>query len=271
MRRYLALMCVLGLMEIGLALYLTEWRHTFWDIVAERKWHDFLSQIAIFTGVALILCFVSAYATYCGTLAAIQWRVKLNTKAFTVRESRIENVSQRIQEDCREYPNLMITVGYGTIKAVTYIVVFSISLILQFNWLYLCLILVFSTVGTVLARYIAYPLIHRNYEFQRVEASYRHTLCQTVFQECLIVMFGLAKKTKHLQYFQTFYGQIGVIVPLIIVAPAYFTYKLTLGGLMQASSIMSTILDNLSYGINTFGDINRLISCRKRLKELGVI
>lgn len=271
MRKYLIFMGILSIIEIALAFYLTEWRHVFWDFVEKRNYEGFVFQIGIFTGVALVLCFVAAYAQYCGTLAAIKWREKLNLKAFSIRNSRIENVNQRIQEDCREYPDLMIQIIFGFGKALVYVFVFSISLIVSFSWIYLTIILTYAIISTLIAKKISLPLIKLNYNSQRAEATYRNNLNKENFQNCIDIMFGLARKTKHLSYFQTFYGQLAVILPIVIVAPAYFSAALTLGGLMQCTSIMSTVTDNLSYGINSFNIINRLVSCRTRLKEINII
>jgi putative ATP-binding cassette transporter len=271
MKRYLIYMALLSIIEIALAFYLTEWRHTFWDFVEKRNYNGFLTQIGIFTGVALVLCFVASYAQYCGTLAAIKWREKLNTKTSSVARPSIENLNQRIQEDCKEYPDLMIQVLFGFGKALVYVIVFAISLAISFSWVYLTIILTYAILSTWIAKKISMPLISLNYQSQRAEATYRNGLSVRNFEDCIQIMLGLAKKTKHLSYFQTFYGQVAVILPIVIVAPAYFSAALTLGGLMQCTSIMSTISDNLSYGINSFNIINRLISCRKRLKEIGVI
>ena len=104
-----------------------------------------------------------------------------------------------------------------------------------------------------------------------MEASYRADLTEINFRECIAVQFNLAKKLKHLQYFQSLYGQLGVVIPLIIIAPAYFTTGMLLGSLMQANHMMGTIADNLSYGINNFEVFNKLLSCHRRLKELTVI
>jgi ABC-type uncharacterized transport system fused permease/ATPase subunit len=80
MKRYLIYMTLLSIIEIALAFYLTEWRHVFWDYVEKRNYNGFLIQIGIFTGVALALCYVASYAQYCGTLAAIEWRKRLDTR-----------------------------------------------------------------------------------------------------------------------------------------------------------------------------------------------
>lgn len=268
MKKYITIVIVLSLIEIGLALYLTEWRHAFWDFVNNKQIKGFTTQLAIFTVVALVLCFVSACSSYAGNLAAIKWREKLNSQLFVVRESRIENINQRIQEDCREYPSLLINLMCGFGKSIVYIFVFSIFLVCSFSALYLIYILAYSIIGTLVARKIAMPLIKLNYESQKVEATYRNNLEIGNFNDCIRIMFGVAKKTKHLNYFQTFYGQVAVIIPIIIVAPDYFLGAMTIGALMQTTSIMSTILDNLSFGVNSFDSMNRFLSCRKRLKEI---
>lgn len=270
MKKYITLMVLLGLVEIGLALYLTSWREHFWTSIQLKQQGEFLHQLGIFTIVALTLCFVSAYAGYCGNLAAIKWREILNIKAISV-ESDIENLNQRIQEDCREYPQLFLDIVFGICKAIAYIIIFSMALVMEFSYIYLLIILTYAILSTLVAKKIAKPLIGLNYDSQRAEASYRNELTTINFNNCVGIMLGIAIRTKRLNYFQTLYGQCGVLVPYIVLASDYFLSVITFGQLMKATSIMSTILDNASYGITAFGSINRLISCRKRLKEIGVV
>lgn len=271
-KKYLVGMILLALVEIGLALYLTEWRHTFWNYVQEKNYSGFKHELCIFVGVALVFCFVSAYATYLGTLGAIKWRKKLTHKSMSmIQTNDIENLNQRIQEDCREYPALFVTLGFGTLKAFTYVVVFSIALIWQFNWWYWGLVMLYAVVSTLLIRKIAKPLIALNYNSQRAEATFRNSIKEINFSSCITIMLGLATKTKHLQYASTFYGQMGVIIALLIIAPAYFAGKFSFGALMQLNSTMLTLIDNCSYGINSFDLINKFLSCRKRLKEINII
>ncbi len=271
MRKYLALLIIAAIVEISLALYLTMWRETFWNAVSNKEQLHFIQQLMIFTGVAVFICFVSGLSGYLVSLTAIKWREMLNHKAFAIRESEIENINQRIQEDCMSYPDLCLNLAFGTLKAVIYIVVFAISLMMSFSYLFLAILIGYSLVGTTLTHYIAKPLIHLNYQQQRLEASYRNNLTIANFTDCILIMLGLARKQKHLTYFQQFYGQIGVIVPLVIIAPSYFSTLMTLGMLMRFNSLSSTILENMSYGINSFGNINKLMSCRKRLKEANIL
>jgi len=271
MKRYIVWLIIFAALEIGLALYLTVWREHFWNAVAQKQSITFLNQLLVFTGVALVACFVSGFSGYLVSLTSIKWREKLNTKALDVCRVRIENISQRIQEDCMTYPDLVLNLAFGTVKAILYILVFSISLVFSYHFWYLGVLITYTLIGMVVTNYIAKPLIHLNYEQQRAEASYRQSLTPTNFKDCIYIMLGLAKKQKHLTYFQQFYSQLGVVVPLVIIAPFYFSSTMTIGMLMRFNSLSSTILENLSYGITSFATINRLISCRKRLKEAKII
>lgn len=270
MKKHIAYIVMLSILEILLSMYLTEWSAKFWNYVEHKDFHGFLIQIGVFSVVALAFCIVNAWAGYYITMCAIKWRQVLNKKALILQGCGAENTNQRIQQDSSDYPALMLNVIFGLGKAVVYIVVFSAMLIINYSVIYLLIITSYAIVSTMIARYIAKPLIVLNYKTQQAEATYRNNLTESNFNSCIDIMFGLAIKTKKLSYFQTLYGQIAVILPIIIVAPAYFGSALTLGGLMQATRIMGTVTENMSYGINSFNQINMLLSCRKRLDEIGM-
>lgn len=278
MKRYLTLLIIFAVIEISLALYLTLWREHFWNAVAAKQSVAFISQLAIFLGVALVCCFVSGISGYLINLSTIKWRDKLNHQAIISEELgrpfpefQVDNITQRIQQDCKDYPELVLGLGYGFTKALFYILVFSISLVISFEWWYLCVLLAYTILGSVCTSYIAKPLINLNYNQQQAEASYRNDLSVSNFQNCLSLMLGIAKRTKRLTYFQQFYMQIAVVIPLLIIAPTYFSSAMTVGMLMRFNSLGGTILENMGYGISSWGQINMLLSCRKRLKEINVI
>lgn len=271
MKKYIIYVVILSIIEISLTLFLTFWREAFWNFVQHKDYSGFVTELMIFSVVAVFACSVTAYSGYFLSLISIKWRKYLNGKAIKLPEEGISNVNQRIQEDCRDYPDLMLNVGVGLVKAILYVAVFSISLVIKFEVMYLVYIVAYAVLSTILARYIATPLISLNYKAQCAEASYRNDLTFDNFQSCLGIMLGLAGKTKRLSYFQTMYGQIAIILPIVIVAHTYFAGSMTMGGLMMATSTMGVITENMSYGINSFNRINRLISCRVRLKEIGIL
>lgn len=271
MRKFLIGAGILGAIEIAIVLYLTYWRKIFWNYVEAKDYEHFLVYLAIFTVVALVLCAVTAFETYLTTRSSLKWRETLNAKALKLQHVDVENVNQRIQEDCNIYPELVVNIGFGVVKAIVYLVVFSIALVLAFKWEYLIIIFIYGILATVVAKWIANPLIDLNYKAQQMEATYRNDLTHANFGNCLLVLLGLAKKMRHLNCFQSFYGQLAVIIPICIVAHDYFTTAMLLGSLMQANSMMAVISEDLSFGINSFGNINKLLSCHRRLKELTVL
>lgn len=270
MKKYIVYIILLTILEISLALYLTFWRETFWNFVEHKNLNGFYTQIEIFTIVALLFCFVASYSNYLITLCSIKWRELLNDKAYRQPHPSplIENLNQRIQEDCRDYPALILEILCGTGKAIAYVIVFSLSIAINFNLMYIGVIFIYAIISTFIAQRIAKPLIVINYSNQRAEATYRNYLNSINFKNCIKIMLTMAIKTKHLSYFQTFYSQLAVIIPILIVAPDYFKSALTLGALMQATSTMGSIIDHLSYGITSFNQINHLLSCKKRLNEI---
>ncbi len=162
MKKYIACLILLGTIEISLALYLTFWREHFWQAVSLKNSLEFIQQLGVFTGVALCICFVSGMSGYLVSLTAIKWREKLNSQAFIINEqtdlmnissSRIENLNQRIQADCMDYPTLMLTLGFGLVKAVAYIAVFVVSLVVSFSWVYLTILLGYTILGTLVKIY----------------------------------------------------------------------------------------------------------------------
>lgn len=280
MKKYITYIIFLSLIEISAALYLTFWRELFWNYVEARNFHGFCIQIGVFTFVAFIFCLVNAYAGYFTTLCAVKWRESMNYRIHNIvninglrdkfKAREIENYNQRVQEDCRDYPDLFLQLVFGLGKSIVYVVVFSVSITINFNWVYLGIIVVYAIVSTLIAQRIAKPLVSLNYATQQAEATYRNNLTGLNFANCIQIMLGLALKTKRLSYFQTFYAQIAVVLPIVVVAPAYFGGALTLGALMQATGTMGTITDNLSFGITSFNIINKFKSCKRRLHEIGM-
>lgn len=271
-KNILAIIIIISI-EMALSLYLTWWRETFWNSVSVKNASSFIFQLEVFTVIALFICFSNGITGYLINRVAIYWRERLNTKALALHNpTTIENSAQRIQEDCKEYPALVLELIFGTIKSLLYVIVFSTALLLHFSYDLFLILIAYAIVGTIISHVIAKPLIKLNYELQRREATYRSNLDVCTFTDCIYIMLGLARKQKHLNYFQSLYAQVGVVLPLIIIAPSYFTQSaMTLGILMRFNSTGSTILDHLSYGINSFNSINRLLACRQRLKEMKVI
>lgn len=269
--KYIVIVVALALIECALVGYIGVWREGFWQAVESRHLGDFIRLLAYFSIVALAACFVYGYGQYYMSYAALLLRRKLTKKAWKTDYINVEGYGQRIQEDCFAYPRLLLQLGIGLLKAVIILIVFCGIILYQLNWYYLLIPIAYVTIGTLIAGKIAKPLINLNYLNQVVEAKFRQYLSRRNYALAHRNNYNLFKWTKYLAFFQTFYNQITVIVPYVIVFPLYFSAKIAFGTFMQVASAMNHIIDNLSYLVNSFNDINKFLSCRKRLKELGII
>lgn len=269
--KLILVMVVLTILECGLVGYIAYWREPFWDAVNTLNITKFIWYIGYFTIAALSACIISSYNQYIQSYTALIFRYRLSRKALKFKPDLVEGQSQRIQEDCLSYPMLLINLSVGLFRNVSLLSVFIFILVSKLGLFYLILPIIYATIGTLLAAKLAKPLINLNYVNQVLEAKFRQILTKLNYAKVHKNNVILFKTTKHLAYFQYFYNQITVIIPYIILAPLYFSLKMTFGVFMQCASVMNSVIDCLSYFINSFNDINKLLSCRKRLKELEVI
>lgn len=262
-------LCILDMSGVA---YLVQWRESFWSAVSGQDYHSFLILIGIFSAVALTLCLISGLETYVQNKLALNWRRVLTRKALRLeRLTEHEGHGQRVQEDCRDYPLLIIDLlrffGMQGVMMVYYLVV----IISHVGLLYAAIPLVYSALSTGISYYVAFPLIQLNYINQVLEAAFRQSLKRIDYAKVHRNNHKMFRKSKHLQYFQYFYNQILVIFPYLILAPLYFSGKLVFGSFMQVASTISHLTEALGSIVGNFDRINKFISCRRRLKEMHVL
>ncbi len=263
---------LLILIDCALGGYIAVWRESYWQSLVDKKFYLWLWYIGQFSIIALLSCFVAGFSGYITNIIGLYYRTKFTQVALLSKtHSIIEGGSQRVQEDCMNYPALMIQIITGLFRSTIMIVVFSTIILHQLPTQYFIIPIIYTLIGTYLASKIAKPLINLNYLNQVVEAKFRQLLTFTDYIKVHKNNRRLFKRTKYLQYFQSFYNQITVIIPHLMLLFVYFSGKITFGVFMQVASSMNELISNMSYFINSFDVINRFLSCRKRLKEIGVI
>lgn len=286
-----SLLFLVGLVVIECSLvgYIGIWREAFWQAVENKQLSIFIHKIIQFAIVALSACLVSGYSTYLSGKISLKLREQLTFKAMISPEifdavKNIEGGAQRIQEDCNSYYVLLINLLTNFLRNGLIFIVFCGIIWMQLGPIYLLVPITYTLIGTGIAWKLAIPLINLNYKNQQYEAAFRHKLQSMtrrikdksraillIFTQVFDNNMDLYKTTKKLTYFQSFYNQVTVMVPYIILAPIYFGGKITFGILMQTASGMGHIIDSLSYLINSFNDINKFLSCQKRLREVKLI
>lgn len=269
--KYFIILLVLLLLDCGIGSYIGVWRNSYWSSISNKNISLWVEKICEFSVAALLSCWVSGKSQYIINIISLNIRNSLTKKAFKLNVSQVEGHEQRIQEDCFRYPTLIINLGIALFRSVVMIIAFSVIILQHVSWYYLLIPIIYAFIGTLLAGKIAYPLISLNYLNQVFEAQFRRKLDKLSYILAHNNNRKLFKSTKYLQYFQSFFQQITTIFPHLCLASLYFSGKIVFGVFMQIAASMTEITNSLSIIILSLNDINNLISCRKRLKELRLI
>jgi putative ATP-binding cassette transporter len=134
--------------------------------------------------------------------------------------------------------------------------------------------LIYALFGTLLTQWIGSPLVRLDFNQQRYEADFRFNLVrvrenseqiallrgESAERTRLLDRFGdvvdnwykIMRRTKRLTAFTSSYSQAAVIFPYVLVAPAYFSDKIQLGGMMQTASAFSSVQSALSFFVTTY-------------------
>ncbi|MBR4151811.1 MAG: ABC transporter ATP-binding protein/permease [Selenomonadaceae bacterium] len=212
-----------------------------------------------------------------------------------------DNPDQRISEDIGQFVNLSLGLIIGFLKQLTTLAAFGVVLwelsgsftfnlagteIIIYGYMF-WFSFVYSGVGTFLAHKVGRKLISLNFDQQKYEADFRFSMMRVrensesiafyrgeaaemegfnlKFSNVIKNYWQLMKKTKHLNFYVNGYGQLAIIVPLIMAAPRYFSKEIQLGGLMQISSAFGRVQDALSYFVDSYDTLASLAAVINRL------
>jgi putative ATP-binding cassette transporter len=195
-----------------------------------------------------------------------------------------DNPDQRIADDLRLFVEETLTLSLGLLSAVVTLVSFVVILwtlsgaieIAGFSipgymvWI----ALIYAIVGTWFTHVIGKPLIPLNFSQQLFEADFRFALVRlrentegvalyrgepgelanfkARFASVIGNYWSLMKKTKQLNWFTVFYGQVAIIFPFIVAGPRFFTGKVPLGEIFQIASAFGQVQSALSWFINAY-------------------
>ena len=213
----------------------------------------------------------------------------------------MDNPDQRISDDIGSFISLSLQLSLGVLKQLTTLVAFVFILwqlsgvldiplgdtVVSVPGYMVFVTLFYSIAGTWIAHKVGKKLIGLNYDQQRYEADFRfsmvrvrensesiafyggeepeHVTFNERFQRVVTNFWGLMKRTKLLNFYVTGYGQLAIIVPILMVAPKYFEGNLQLGGLMQTISAFGRVQDALSYFVDAYSSIAQYMAVIRRL------
>lgn len=156
--------------------------------------------------------------------------------------------------------------------------------------------LIYSVLGTLLAHWIGWPLAAINFRQQRFEADFRFNLIRVRenaeqiallrgeeaektrlgerFSKVVKNFMDLMSRQKKVIFVQQGHSQIAIILPYVIVSPAYFSGAVPLGTLTQTASAFNSVQESLSFFVTFYRSIaewaavvDRLTGFNKALDE----
>ena len=195
-----------------------------------------------------------------------------------------DNPDQRIAEDLRFFVEYTSDLALGLLTAVVTLISFVVILwtlsgpleILGMSipgWL-VWVALVYAIAGTVLTHFIGRKLIGLDFNQQRVEADFRFSLVRLRENSEGVALYrgeaeelgGLRQrfaavignwwqimyKRKQLGWFTSFYHQLAIIFPYIVVSPRFFSGAIPLGAIFQTASAFGQVQGALSWFIDAY-------------------
>ena len=195
-----------------------------------------------------------------------------------------DNPDQRIADDLRLFVELTLSLALGLMSAVVTLVTFiailwTLSGAMEFFGVsvpgYMVWVaLVYATLGTWLTHVIGRKLIGLDFNQQRFEADFRFALVRLRensegvalyrgeqeelsrfhqrFANVISNWWALMRKQKQLGWFTSFYAQLAIIFPYIVVSPRFFSGAMPLGGIFQTASAFGQVQGSLSWFINAY-------------------
>src|SRR6476660_1305833 len=218
-----------------------------------------------------------------------------------------DNPDQRIADDLRMFVDYTSDLALGRLSAVVTLSSFVVILWGLSGSLELCgfnmpgylvwTALVYAIVGSVHTHYVGRKLIPLNFQQQRVEADFRFSLVRLRensegvalyrgereelgglrqrFAAVIGNWWQLMRKRKQLNWFQSFYAQLAIIFPYIVVSPRFFSGSIPLGAIFQTASAFGQVQGSLSWFINAYtsyatwkATVDRLIGFRASIERV---
>jgi putative ATP-binding cassette transporter len=195
-----------------------------------------------------------------------------------------DNPDQRIAEDLRLFVEYTLSLSLGLLSAVVTLVsfivilwtlsgaleLFGVSIPGYMVWV----ALIYAVAGSLLTHLIGKPLIRLDFNQQRFEADFRFSLVRLRensegvalyrgereelegfrgrFVNVITNWWALMLKQKQIGWFTSFYHQLAIIFPYVVVSPRFFSGQIQLGGIFQTASAFGQVQGALSWFINAY-------------------
>jgi putative ATP-binding cassette transporter len=299
-RGLLAAVVTIELLLVGNDVLLNQWRNRFYNALQEKDWNSFVHETFFFIAIATASVVLSIYQLYLNQWLQIRWRKWMTTKylgewlhdanhyRMQLQGDAADNPDQRVSDDVKLFVERTLDISVGLLSAI--VSFFSFVVILwglseaaplhlfdgAFNipgylvWA----ALIYAIFGTALTQWIGSPLVHLDFQQQRLEADFRFSLVRVRenaeqialldgeraerdrllerFSKVVGNWYAIMSRTKRLTAFTQSYAQAAVIFPIVLVAPAYFANRILLGAMIQAAEAFGNVQKALSFFVSVY-------------------
>ncbi|MFC0410882.1 ABC transporter ATP-binding protein/permease [Roseomonas elaeocarpi] len=214
----------------------------------------------------------------------------LHARAYyrlSLTETGTDNPDQRIADDVPGFVNSTLSLGLGLMSSVVTLVSFvavlwSLSdavnvLNLPIPGYLVWVALLYSALGTWLTHLVGRALVPVSFNQQKLEANFRFSLVRvrehaegialhhgeageervlgSRFRDVVANWRALMTVTKRLTFFTSAFGQVAIIFPFVVAAPAFFAGRITLGALTQTSSVFGQVQGAFSWFVDSYSAV----------------
>lgn len=194
----LATVVALSLGIVYLEVQFNTWNRNFYNALEKKDQVEFVHQLWVFTGIALVWIVAQVYRLYLQQMLQIEWRAWLNDhllgdwlkdRAYyrlQLLDRGVDNPDQRISEDLRLFVDTTLDLALGLLSSLVMLVSFTVILWtlsgdfkiggVAIPGFMFWVALVYTGIGSWLTYKIGKPLVGLNFNQQRFEADYRYAL-----------------------------------------------------------------------------------------------
>lgn len=298
-RRDLAGVVALTFLQSGVSVMFSFISRDFWTALNTKNTDLFYHQAALFF-LALVACTpVVVFYQYYRDNCALRWREWITTRVlaqyctarnfYTIEaDATVDNPDQRITQDLNSFTTESLAFTLTILISSIDLVSFSAILFSIYPALFAILV-VYAATGTALTAVVGKRLVGLNYKQLVREADLRYGLIRMRENAESIAFFNgepreeaeikrrlhaavenmgdVIKLRRQLGFLQTGYKYAVQVLPLVSVAPRYFSGAIELGSVTQSFGAFSHILGDLSLVVNRFDSLSQFGAGIDRLAE----
>ncbi|MCE5265015.1 MAG: ABC transporter ATP-binding protein/permease [Deltaproteobacteria bacterium] len=297
----LALLLILLFSFTALNVVLNFVGRDFMTALSEKNLADFNKNLLIYLGVFIIATPVSALYNFMQKLLGINWRLWLTTHFldryfrnrayYRINDDRtIDNPDQRISQDISSFT--MTSLGFLSILFFSLVQLISfVGILWTISVTLVLILLAYAGIGTAVTLFFGKRLVHLNFQQLRREADLRYGLVHVRdnaesiafyrgeereegqvrqrLKEALANLRFLIGWERNLEFFTKGYEYIILVLPVVVMAPMYFSGEIKFGVVTQAESAFVQVLGALSVIVSQFEQLSTFVAGITRLETFA--